>query len=166
VGLELGLAFDRIAAGLEEFRGAERRFDIRGEPKGILVVDDYGHHPTEIAAVIDAARALNRRIVVAFQPHRFTRTSMLMEAFGPALSRADHVLLTDIYGAGEDPIPGVTLDALAATIRRHVPALDVVPRLDDLPAAIARVARAGDVVITLGAGSIGGVADRVVGVLS
>jgi UDP-N-acetylmuramate--alanine ligase len=166
VGLELGLPFDRIAAGLEEFRGAERRFEIRGEPNGILVVDDYGHHPTEIAAVIDAARALHRRIVVAFQPHRFTRTAALMDAFGPALSGADHVLLTDIYAAGEEPIPGVTLEALAAAVRRGVAALDVVPRLEDLPAAIARVARAGDVVITLGAGSIGGVADRVVEVLS
>ncbi len=166
VGLELGLPFDRIAAGLEEFRGAERRFEIRGEPNGILVVDDYGHHPTEIAAVIDAARALHRRIVVAFQPHRFTRTAALMDAFGPALSGADHVLLTDIYAAGEEPIPGVTLEALAAAVRRGVAAIDVVPRLEDLPAAIARVARAGDVVITLGAGSIGGVADRVVEVLS
>jgi UDP-N-acetylmuramate--alanine ligase len=166
VGLELGLPFDRIAAGLEEFRGAERRFEIRGEPNGILVVDDYGHHPTEIAAVVDAARALQRRIVVAFQPHRFTRTAALMDAFGPALSGADHVLLTDIYAAGEEPIPGVTLEALATAIRRDVAALDVVPRLEDLPAAIARVARPGDVVITLGAGSIGGVADRVVEVLS
>jgi UDP-N-acetylmuramate--alanine ligase len=166
VGLELGLPFDRIAAGLGEFRGAERRFEIRGEPNGILVVDDYGHHPTEIAAVVEAARALKRRIVVAFQPHRFTRTSMLMDAFGPALSGADHVLLTDIYSAGEDPIPGVTLEALAASVRRSVPAVDVVPRLDDLAAAIARVARRGDVVITLGAGSIGGVADRVVEALS
>ena len=83
VGLELGLPFERIAAGLEEFRGAERRFDIRGEPNGILVVDDYGHHPTEIAAVVEAARALKRRIVVAFQPHRFTRTAALMDAFRP-----------------------------------------------------------------------------------
>ena len=166
VGLELGLPFERIASGLEEFRGAERRFEIRGEPSGILVVDDYGHHPTEIAAVIEAARALHRRIVVAFQPHRFTRTAMLMDAFGPALAGADHVLLTDIYAAGEDPIPGVTIEALAASIGRSVPALDIVPRLEDLPAAIARVVRAGDVVITLGAGSIGGVADRVVEVLS
>ena len=113
VGLELGLSFERIAAGLEEFRGAERRFDVRGEPNGILVVDDYGHHPTEIAAVLAAARTLGRRIVVAFQPHRFTRTAALMDAFGPALAGADHIVLTDIYAAGEEPIPGVTLEALA-----------------------------------------------------
>jgi UDP-N-acetylmuramate--alanine ligase len=166
VGLELGLAFERIGSGLAEFRGAERRFEIRGEPNGILVVDDYGHHPTEIAAVIDAARSLNRRIVVAFQPHRFTRTAALMDAFGPALAGADHVLLTDIYAAGEDPIPGAKLDALAAAVRRSVPGLDVVPRVDDLPAAVRRVARPGDVVITLGAGSIGAVADGVIEALS
>ena len=89
-----------------------------------------------------------------------------MKAFGPALSGADHIVLTDIYSAGEDPIPGVTIDALAAAIRRDVRAeVDVVPRLDDLVAAIVRVARAGDVVITLGAGSIGGVADRLIAAL-
>ena len=120
VGLELGLSFDRVAAGLKDFRGAERRFDVRGEPNGILVVDDYGHHPTEIAAVIAAARTFGRRIVVAFQPHRYSRTASLMEAFGPALGGADHVVLTDIYAAGEDPIPGVTLETLAAAVRRSV----------------------------------------------
>ena len=166
VGLELGLSFDRIASGLAQFCGAERRFEVRGEPNGILVVDDYGHHPTEIAAVVDAARALNRRILVAFQPHRYTRTAALMDAFGPALAGADRVLLTDIYAAGEDPIPGVTLDALAAAIRRSVAAVDVVPRLDDLPLAIARAARPGDVVIVLGAGSIGTVPERLIEVLT
>ena len=106
VGMELGLSFDRVASGLKDFRGAERRFDVRGEPNGILVVDDYGHHPTEIAAVLAAARTLGRRIVVAFQPHRYSRTAALMEAFGPALAGADHVVLTDIYSAGEEPIAG------------------------------------------------------------
>src|SRR5207244_8782221 len=163
VGLELGIPFHQIADGLREFRGAERRFDVRGEPRGSLVVDDYGHHPTEIAAVLDAARSLNRRIVVAFQPHRYTRTASLMDAFGPALATADHIVLTDIYAASEDPIPGVTLDALAAAIRRRVTApLDVAPKLDDVVAAIVRVAKPGDVVITLGAGSIGALPDRLV----
>ena len=163
VGLELGLSFDRVAAGLKDFRGAERRFEIRGEPNGILVVDDYGHHPTEIAAVIAAARTFGRRIVVAFQPHRYSRTAALMEAFGPALGGADHVVLTDIYAAGEDPIPGVTVEALADAVRRSaaVP-LDVVARLDDVVPAVVRVAKPGDIVITLGAGSIGSVPDRLV----
>ncbi len=163
VGMELGLSFDRVAAGLRDFRGAERRFDVRGEPNGVLVVDDYGHHPTEIAAVLAAARTLGRRIVVAFQPHRYSRTASLLDAFGPALAGADHVLLTDIYSAGEEPIAGVTLEALGAAVRRTVTVpVDLVPRLDDLVPAIARVVRPGDVVITLGAGSIGTVPDRLV----
>jgi len=166
VGLELGLSFDRIAEGLAEFRGAERRFDVRGEPRGILVVDDYGHHPTEIAAVIAAARAFNRRIIVAFQPHRFSRTAALMDAFGPALSGADHVLVTAIYGAGEDPIAGVSAEALTASMRGTLRCpVDFVANIDALAQEIVRVAKAGDMVITLGAGSIGGVADRVVAAL-
>ena len=166
VGMELGLSFDRVAAGLEDFRGAERRFDVRGEPNGILVVDDYGHHPTEIAAVLAAARTFGRRIVVAFQPHRYSRTASLREAFGPALASADHIVLTDIYSAGEEPIAGVTLGTLGAAVRRSVTVpVDLVPRLDDLVPAIVRVARPGDVVITLGAGSIGGVPDRLVAAL-
>jgi UDP-N-acetylmuramate--alanine ligase len=163
VGLELGLSFDRIAAGLRDFRGAERRFEVRGEPNGVLIVDDYGHHPTEIAAVLAAARTLNRRVVVAFQPHRFTRTAQLMAAFGPALAGADHVVLTDIYAAGEDPIPGITLDSLAQTIRRDVRVpVDVAPTLEDVVRAVVRAARPGDLVITLGAGSIGSVPDRLI----
>jgi len=163
VGLELGLSFERIVAGLAEFRGVERRFDVRGEPNGVLVIDDYGHHPTEIAAVLAAARTLGRRIVVAFQPHRYSRTAALMDDFGPALAAADHVVLADIYSAGEDPMPGVTLDALAAAIRRTGPvSLEVVPRFEDLVPVLVRAARPGDVVVTLGAGSIGSVPDRLV----
>jgi UDP-N-acetylmuramate--alanine ligase len=167
VGMELGLSFDRVASGLKEFRGAERRFDVRGEPNGVLVVDDYGHHPTEIAAVLAAARTLGRRIVVAFQPHRYSRTAALMEAFGPALSAADHIVLTDIYSAGEDPIAGVTIETLGAAIRGSVSVpVDLVPRLEDVAPAIVRVAKRGDVVITLGAGSIGSVPDRLVDALA
>ena len=167
VGLELGLSFDQIASGLSEFRGAERRFEVRGEPNGILVIDDYGHHPTEIAAVLAAARTLGRRVIVAFQPHRFTRTAALKNEFGPSLVDADHVVLTDIYAAGEDPIAGTTIDALAAIIRdrTHRP-VDVVPALADVAAAVARVARPGDVVITLGAGSIGSIAEPLIELLS
>jgi UDP-N-acetylmuramate--alanine ligase len=165
--MELGLSFDRVAQGLKDFRGAERRFDVRGEPKGILVVDDYGHHPTEIAAVIAAARTFGRRIVVAFQPHRFSRTAALMDAFGPALAGADHVVLTDIYSAGEDPIPGVTLETLAAAVRRAVSVpVDLVPRVDDIVPALAGIAKPGDIVITLGAGSIGTVPDRLIEALT
>jgi UDP-N-acetylmuramate--alanine ligase len=166
VGLELNLPFDRIAAGLEAFHGAERRFEIVGEVGGVTVIDDYGHHPAEIAAVLEAARLSNRRIIVAFQPHRFTRTARLMDAFGPALASAGRLILTDIYPAGEDPIPGVTLDVLASAIRRTVRApVDVVPRLDDVVPAILAVVQPGDIVLTLGAGSIGTLPSRVVAAL-
>ena len=166
VGLELGVPFERLAPGLKEFRGAERRFDVRGEPRGILVVDDYGHHPTEIAAVLAAARALDRRIVIAFQPHRFSRTQALFDAFGPSMSGADAVVLTEIYGAGEDAIPGVTLDALAARIRTQIAApVEVVPELADVAPALARLVQPGDMVITLGAGSIASVPDQLVALL-
>jgi UDP-N-acetylmuramate--alanine ligase len=167
VGMELGLPFDRIASGLEQFRGAERRFEVKGEPNGILVVDDYGHHPTEIAAVIAAAKTLRRRIVVAFQPHRFTRTAALMNEFGPSLAGADHVVLTDIYSAGEDPIAGVTVHVLADHVRRTsgVP-VEVVLELDDVIEAVAAAAQPGDVVLTLGAGSIGSVASKLVEALA
>jgi UDP-N-acetylmuramate--alanine ligase len=166
VGLELGLAFETVAAGLAEFRGVERRFDVRGEPNGILIVDDYGHHPTEIAAVLAAARSLRRRIVVAFQPHRYTRTAAQLHAFGPALAAADHIVLTDIYGAGEDPIEGVTIDALADAVRHDSgKPVEVARRLDDVAPLLARLVRPGDVVLTLGAGSIGSVAAQLVEVL-
>jgi UDP-N-acetylmuramate--alanine ligase len=163
VGIEVGIPFPRIAAGLEEFRGAERRFETRGETGGVLVVDDYGHHPTEIAAVLAAARAgIDRRIVAVFQPHRYSRTEQLLTAFGPAFAGADHIVLTDIYGAGEVPIAGITAEVLATSIRKAVAApVEVVPKLEDLPEAVAALVRPGDLVITLGAGSIGTVGDRI-----
>jgi len=167
VGLELDVPFDRIASALHEFRGVERRFDIRGEADGILVVDDYGHHPTEIAAVLEAARGLNRRLIVAFQPHRFTRTAALMDAFGPALVEADHIVLADIYGAGEEPLAGITIDALASAIRRSVRAtVDVAPSLDEVLTTVLRASRPGDVVMTLGAGSISTVPERLIDALN
>lgn len=162
VGLETGVPFARIAAALEEFRGAERRFDRRGEAGGVMVVDDYGHHPTEIAAVIEAARGVERRILVVFQPHRFTRTRDLMQEFGHALAAADEVVLTDIYSAGEMPIAGVTIDRLAQAVRSiAVCPVHLIRGLDELPEAVAALAKEGDLVITLGAGSIGGIGDRI-----
>jgi UDP-N-acetylmuramate--alanine ligase len=163
VGMELGLPFERVASGLAEFRGAERRFEVKGEPQGILVVDDYGHHPTELAAVIAAAKTLRRRIVIAFQPHRYTRTAALMDEFGPSLAGADAIVLTDIYSAGEDPIPGVTIDELAKRVRRTNGApVEIARTLGDVVEALVRLARPGDVVLTLGAGSIGSVAAKLV----
>jgi UDP-N-acetylmuramate--alanine ligase len=164
VGERIGLDFARVSNALAEFHGAERRFERHGEHRGVLVVDDYGHHPTEIAAVLAAARAtLGRRLVVAFQPHRYSRTHQLMQDFGPAMREADDILLTDIYAAGEEPIPGVTVDALADAIRSGSgKPVRIVKSLDALVHELVSTARPGDVVITLGAGSIGSVPRRLV----
>ena len=160
----LGIDFSHVASALADFRGAERRFERRGEADGVLIVDDYGHHPTEIAAVLAAARAtLGRRLVVAFQPHRYTRTHRLMDAFGPALREADEIVLTDIYAASEDAIPGVTIEALAEAVRSGSGRpVRVAKSLDDVIPAILEIARPGDVVITLGAGSIGSLPSRLI----
>ncbi|MDO8834449.1 MAG: UDP-N-acetylmuramate--L-alanine ligase [Vicinamibacterales bacterium] len=167
VGLELGVTMSSIAAALAEFHGAERRFQRRGEAAGVLVIDDYGHHPTEIAAVLDAARAsLGRRLLVVFQPHRYTRTASLMDTFGPALARADEVILTDIYAAGEDPIPGVTSAALIERASAQMPGrLHLARTLDDAVDAAVAMARPGDAVITLGAGSVSGASHRILAAL-
>lgn len=166
VGLEVGIPFDRIAPALEGFRGAERRFQLRGEARGVMVIDDYGHHPAEISAVIAAARAgLDRRVVVVFQPHRYTRTRDLLDEFGTALARADAVVMTDIYAAGEAPIPGVTVEALAAAVDRAGRRVRLVKSLDDVPAVVADLARPNDLVITMGAGSIGTAAEKILAAL-
>jgi UDP-N-acetylmuramate--alanine ligase len=164
----LGLRFADVASALADFHGAERRFERHGEADGVLVVDDYGHHPTEIAAVLAAARAtLGRRLVVAFQPHRYTRTQQLMDAFGPALREADEIVLTDIYGASEEPIAGVTLDALAGAVRAGSGRpVHVARRLDEVIPAILDIARPGDAVLTLGAGSIGSLPAQLVDALT
>jgi UDP-N-acetylmuramate--alanine ligase len=160
---ELGVEFGRVAAALADFQGADRRF--QRHPVGdVLVVDDYGHHPTEIAAVLAAARAsLARRLVVAFQPHRYSRTHQLMESFGPALAEADEIVLTDIYSAGEEPIPGVTVEAFAEAVRRgSARTVRVVKELEDLVPTLLGIIRPGDAVILLGAGSIGTFTKRLV----
>ena len=155
VGEQVGLEFATVRSALADFQGVERRFQRCGEAGGVLVVDDYGHHPTEIAAVLSAARAtLGRRLVVAFQPHRYTRTERLLAQFGPAFKDADEVVLTDIYAAGEDPIPGVTLDALADAMRLAGRPVRLARHLSDVVGALLEIVRPGDAVITLGAGSI------------
>ena len=162
IGRELGVPFERMAMALREFHGCERRYQMRGEVSGITVVDDYGHHPTEVAAVLRTAlEGQPRRLVVVFQPHRYTRTRDLLADFGPALALADVVVLTDIYPAGETPVPGIDLDVLADRVRPEVKELVVVPLVTDVPGHVVMLAREGDLIVTLGAGSIGLVADRV-----
>ena len=167
VGLEVGVPFERMASALREFQGAERRFQLHGEINGVMVVDDYGHHPTEISAVIAAARSgLERRVVVVFQPHRYSRTRDLLDAFGTALGAADEVVLTDIYPAGESPLPGVTVEAVEAAVRRTGTPVRVVKALEEVPRAVASLSRPNDLVITLGAGSIGTIPDRILNELA
>jgi UDP-N-acetylmuramate--alanine ligase len=162
VGLELDVPFDRIQSALAGFRGAERRYQTRGRVAGVTVIDDYAHHPTEIAVALAAARGGQpERLVAVFQPHRYTRTRDLLDRFGPALAGADVVVLTGIYAAGEAPIPGITVESLAEAVRPAVRDLRVVAAIDDVPAAVAALARDGDLVLTLGAGSIGAVGDRI-----
>ena len=157
IALELEVDPEQIRASLASFTGADRRFQQKGEKNGILVVDDYGHHPTEIAATLAAARAgfPDRRIVAAFQPHRYTRTKALLEEFGTAFFEADVVAVTDIYPAGEQPIQGITGATVAETMRSHgQKEVHLVGRVEDLPKALQGFTRSGDLVITFGAGSI------------
>ena len=168
VTTELGIPFETAAKALEEFKGVERRFQVLGEARGVTVVDDYGHHPTEIAAVMTAARAQHpARLLVIFQPHRYTRTQQQLANFGAALAGADEVLLTDIYSAGEDAIPGVTVEALAEAVRTGgQPRVTVIQSLSDIPALVAATAKPGDLVLMLGAGSIGAWGPKVLDVLA
>jgi UDP-N-acetylmuramate--alanine ligase len=164
---ELGIGWGDIARALGAFQGAERRFQRRGESGGVVVVEDYGHHPTEITAVVSAARPLAAgRLIVAFQPHRFTRTRFLLTEFGRTFAGADVLVLTDIYAAGEDPIEGVTLNVLADAVRSGFDGdLRVVPALSEVPRELASMAHSGDLIVLLGAGSIGSIAGQVLSAL-
>jgi UDP-N-acetylmuramate--alanine ligase len=156
VALELEVQPDRVREALETFNGVDRRFQVRGKERGIAVVDDYGHHPTEIRATLDGARLCGfERIHVLFQPHRFSRTFHLMNEFGRAFHQADSVFVLDIYAASEQPIEGVTAEALVERIRqfghRSAEYVGTIARGVD---ALVAVARPGDLVLTLGAGSV------------
>jgi UDP-N-acetylmuramate--alanine ligase len=156
VGMELDVPVDLIRKGLATFAGVERRFHLRGEKNGIMVVDDYGHHPTEIRAVLAAAKqGWNRRLVVLFQPHRYTRTRDLAAEFSRSFEQADVLFMTDIYAAGEAPIPGVSGEKLADSVRAagH-PSVTWVAQRTELAERVAPALQAGDLVITLGAGDI------------
>ena len=156
VGLELDLPFDWIASHLSQFRGADRRFQLKGEAKGVLVIDDYGHHPAEILATLLAARrGWDRRTVVVFQPHRYSRARALHEEFARCFGHADVLVVTDIYPAGEAPIPGVSGESLAGAIRRQGHRdVTLVRDLKDVPGFLISRVQPGDIVITLGAGSV------------
>ena len=156
VGLELGLSIDQIRVGLKSFTGVDRRFQTKADAGGILIVDDYGHHPTEIRATLATAKeAFDRRTLVVFQPHRYSRVEALFEDFCRAFNQADIVVVTSIYAAGESPREGVTGEALADGIRQHGHRdVRYVSEIEDVPDALTPELRSGDLVMTLGAGSI------------
>jgi UDP-N-acetylmuramate--alanine ligase len=163
VGSQLGISFDISRESLSRFRGADRRFQIKANANEILIIDDYAHHPSEIQATLNAARqGWNRRLVVVFQPHRYTRLHHLIDQFASCFDLADVLVLTDVYAAGEKPIPGVTIDRLASAMKREVL---VHKELESLPQKVLSLAQSGDLVVFLGAGTITAVADRTVKLL-
>jgi UDP-N-acetylmuramate--alanine ligase len=156
VAMELDVPFETIREGFATFGGVGRRFQLKGEVNGVMIVDDYGHHPTEIRATLAAASGgWDRRLVVVFQPHRYTRTKELFEEFVKAFHDADVLILTDIYPAGEAPIEGVTAEGLAARIRRHGQR-DVtwISDRELLCDHLERILLPGDTLLTLGAGNV------------
>ncbi|OYT72011.1 MAG: UDP-N-acetylmuramate--L-alanine ligase [Chloracidobacterium sp. CP2_5A] len=160
-GLELGLDFKDIQVGLEMFKNVSRRFQIRGERANVLVVDDYGHHPAEIAAALDAARSAERRIVLAFQPHRYSRTQRLFADFVTALGKADVVCILEVYAAGEAPITGVTSETLVAALQAagHG-ATHYAGGLEEALPRLLPLVRPGDLLLTVGAGNVWRLGER------
>ena len=156
LGIEMGLSFNDIQKGIYNYKGVRRRFDIKGTFNDIMLLDDYAHHPTEVKATIEAAKAgWDRRIIAVFQPHLFTRTREFFREFSNSLGLADVVLITDIYPAREKPIPGVTsrliYDILFQKMKDYC---FLVPDLDDLESMLDKIIEPGDMIITMGAGNI------------
>ncbi len=165
VGLELEIPFAVIAEAFAGFKNANRRFQFKGEVRGITVIDDYGHHPTEILATLSAAKngSGGRRTVVVFQPHRYSRTQELFDEFALAFNNADVLYVLDIYAASEDPIPGITAEVLSENIRKY--GHKNVNYIGDIETAADKVLpglEAGDLVITLGAGTVTRLSDEIV----
>ncbi|MFQ6111434.1 MAG: UDP-N-acetylmuramate--L-alanine ligase, partial [Nitrospinota bacterium] len=169
VGMELEIPFDAIRRALEGFQGIERRFQVLGEARGIMLVDDYGHHPKEIICTLRAAKQgwPERRLVVAFQPHRYTRTYHLAEEFHRAFYDADLLFITSIYPAGEPPIAGVDAQQIRNGIARHGHRhVRYAPTLEELAEEVEAALRPGDLLLTLGAGDIWKVAEGIMGRLN
>ena len=168
IARQLEVSPERIGEGLKRFRGVDRRFQLRGSARGVAVVDDYGHHPTEIRATLAAARECGyRRILVVFQPHRYSRTADLMDEFSSAFGAADIVMVLPIYAASEEPIPGVTAEGLAERIKIEVggPRVDFAPDFAAAIAAVTAAAQEGDLILTLGAGSVSQLAPQILAAL-
>ena len=164
VGLELDVPFADIVAALAGFRGVDRRMQLRGEVGGAKVLDDYGHHPTEIRCTLEAIReGFGCRTVVVFQPHRYSRTRHLLEEFGACFELADQVIVSEIYAAGEPPIPGLSGSSIADALKRHGHAAVIYePDLARIPQLALELLRPGDILLTLGAGDVWKVGDALV----
>lgn len=163
VCLEAGISFSDVSEAIRSFRGAKRRFQVMGEVKDVLVVDDYAHHPTEIEATIQAAKSTNRRIVAVFQPQRYTRTFFLLDAFSRAFEEADQVIIADIYSPANDTKMEVTAQKLVDMIKENSNENVVyMPTNDDVFDYLLKITQPGDLVLTMGAGDIWKVADRLV----
>ena len=157
VARELGVSTDDIRKGLAAFGGVKRRFTTTGVARGVRVIDDYGHHPVELRTTLAAARAAfpGRRLVLAFQPHRYTRTKFLRQEFGGAFTRADLLILTDIYAAGEEPILGISGETLKEEVERQTgQRVTYIPDRAGVTRYLAQIVEPGDMVITMGAGNI------------
>jgi UDP-N-acetylmuramate--alanine ligase len=163
VGTDLDVAFETIQEALDGFTGVDRRFQIRGEVRGITVVDDYGHHPAEIQATLNAAKdGFGRQVVAVFQPHRYSRTRALLSEFSTAFYQADRLFVTEIYPAGEAPIPGVSGRQIADGVVGHGhKRVTYVADKSELAAAVLDVVQPGDMVLTLGAGDIWRVGEEI-----
>jgi UDP-N-acetylmuramate--alanine ligase len=163
VAREIGVPLEAIRKGLAAFTGVQRRFTIRGEAGGVVVVDDYGHHPVEIEATLQAAEQAwpDKRIVAVFQPHRYSRVQSLFGEFCGAFHRADEVLVLPVYAAGEAPLPGIDHATIGAAMReRGHRGVAVVEGLDEAVEQLAAMVRPGDAVITLGAGNVNAICDK------
>ncbi|MFQ5454642.1 MAG: UDP-N-acetylmuramate--L-alanine ligase [Nitrospirota bacterium] len=157
VAIELEIDIEAIKEGLSGFSGVERRFQLKGEKNGVMVIDDYGHHPTEIEVTLNALKgAWDRRVIALFQPHRFTRTRDLMEEFAYAFNNADILLLTEIYPAGEEPIKGISGQRLYEYIKENGKCKDIffIEKKEDIVEKLLKLLKPNDIVITLGAGDI------------
>ncbi len=161
VGIELNVNKKSISAGLNKFSGIERRFQIKGEKNGIIVVDDYGHHPSEIRAVIQTVKdCWKRRLIMVFQPHRYSRTKDLFREFHTCFDGVDYLFLTEIYPAGEEPLPGVDSDLIWQGIRKRVQGKYIKDR-GKIVDEVVKIAKTGDMILTMGAGDIGQLSDEI-----
>jgi UDP-N-acetylmuramate--alanine ligase len=163
----LGVSVSEAAEGLAEFTGTQRRFELRGQVDGVRVYDDYAHHPTEVEVTLRAAREVagEGRVIVAFQSHRYTRTSVFARDFGVALGLADEVVVLEVYSAGEQPIAGASGSVIAAAVPLAAEHVTFEPSMAQVPRVVAERARPGDVVLTMGAGDVGLLAPQIVDVL-